>query len=861
MDLPEANPPTIRKFNPGTFQNDEEVIRQFVGRERELDIVLDVLRDNVDSRACQHMLVVAPRGRGKTMLLARVAAELRIRGELSQNLLPVRFMEESQEVLDIADFWLETLFHLSREIAGRDPDLARELRATHENLATRWRDEFLMDRARAVVLDASDRLGRKLVLMVENLQTLCADVDEDFGWLLRETLLTEPQIILLGTATSRFVRLDDEREPFFGLFRILDLKPLDTEACRRLWHVISGDEVTERNIRPLEILTGGSPRLLVIVSEFARHRNFGKLMEELVTLVDDHTEYFRSHLEVLAPTERRVYLAVIDLWQFSTANEIAARARMDIRKVSSLLGRLIDRGAVIVQGSGRKREYAAAERLYSIYYKLRRERDEAAVVRNLIRFMVSFYDESELTEMSDMFRMMADQWPTLREDLEQIGAEIPHFDSLRNIKERIGTDSTSLDDGVVEDTEPIESETEAAEVQAAQVMLNAGIVQLRSGDYKEAIATCDSVIDRFAKRSHIQLQVAIATGIKGAVLLKNRDFEAALDTFNELIERYEDSAAPEFRVLVSSAFILKTIAHSQHSELDQTIAIYDRMIRRPGVTSLPAFPIARDLVMSKMIREGLTQFKVKNHSAGMVTLDGFIQRFGEFDEPDIRMQVATAMFFKAFTCLKNGESLSAIAVFDDLIERFGNDNAFNLQNLVVRAMGSKAETQVKTGHAEDALQTCDEVEKRLGSLPGDSAFAHRWLTTLAKGTRGRVLKIDSELSTIGWQLKWLRVIALLMQESQQAAMDELRSVYAKFDPENEVMMHSILHNLIKIVVSGAQVREIIEILGSDEKKAEVVNPLIIALYRRLGEKVRAPAEVLEVADDIFAEMNKAQSMR
>ena len=34
----------IRKFNPGTFQSDEEVIEQFEVRKRELNIVLEVLR-------------------------------------------------------------------------------------------------------------------------------------------------------------------------------------------------------------------------------------------------------------------------------------------------------------------------------------------------------------------------------------------------------------------------------------------------------------------------------------------------------------------------------------------------------------------------------------------------------------------------------------------------------------------------------------------------------------------------------------------------------------------------------------------------------------------------------------------------
>ena len=61
-------------------------------------------------------------------------------------------------------------------------------------------------------------------------------------------------------------------------------------------------------------------------------------MSELVTLIDEHTEYFRGHLEVLAKTERRVYVSVIDLWQPSSASEVAARARVDIRVASTMLG-------------------------------------------------------------------------------------------------------------------------------------------------------------------------------------------------------------------------------------------------------------------------------------------------------------------------------------------------------------------------------------------------------------------------------------------------------------------------------------------------------------------------------------------
>ena len=79
---------------------------------------------------------------------------------------------------------------------------SRASSGTHSALAARGRGEELIEaRARAAVLNAADRLGKQLVLMVENLQDLCGDVDEDFGWKLREALQSQPEIMLLATAT------------------------------------------------------------------------------------------------------------------------------------------------------------------------------------------------------------------------------------------------------------------------------------------------------------------------------------------------------------------------------------------------------------------------------------------------------------------------------------------------------------------------------------------------------------------------------------------------------------------------------------------------------------------------------------
>ncbi|MYD25230.1 MAG: tetratricopeptide repeat protein [Gemmatimonadetes bacterium] len=712
MDASEFNAPTIRKFNPGTFQSDKEVVRQFVVRKRELGLVLDVLHENIETPSCQHVLLVAPRGRGKTMLLARVAAELRNENELSQSMLPVRFMEESHEVFDIADFWLETLFYLSKEIVRPDPDLARELQAVHADLTGQWRDGFLAERARATVLDASDRLGKKLVLMIENMQTLFDDVDENFGWQLRETLQTEPQIILIGTATSRFERLDDVREPFFELFRILDLKPLDTEACRRLWQVVSGDDFQERRIRPLQILTGGNPRLLVIIAEFARHRSLHQLMEELVTLVDEHTEYFRGHLEALAPTERRVYLAVIDLWQPSTTGEIAARARMDVRSVSSLLGRLIDRGAVTYDGTSRKREYAAAERLYSIYYKMRRERDEAAVVHNLIHFMAVFYSEDELTEMSKMFSVEATRFQSIREGFKRARLDVPQIEQLFSQF----TDSSM--EPVTFSRKPTSSQHIEAELnelaKAAEDLIRKADDKVRSGEPEAATSIFDSVVDRFSGREspRIQFSVAKAMVLKGMVLGGMGRLSEALTTFNLIEDRFHTSEIPQIELLLAESLVNKGFVQRELGQLSDANSTLESITVRFSDSDTPKI---RKIVADALILKANVQVELDHSLAAIGTFDEIVERYDSNKDAKLIIPTARALVEKGMIYFKLGDLEKAVEAFEDAIVRFDPLSDMNVREWVARALFSKAMTQRELD-TKSAIVTYDEFVERFGAF-------------------------------------------------------------------------------------------------------------------------------------------------
>ncbi|MGA2031741.1 MAG: AAA family ATPase [Thermoguttaceae bacterium] len=439
-------PKQVMKYNPA-FLTRAELVDQFVVRHADLQAALQTVRENTTG-ANQHVLLIGPRGSGKTMLVRRLAAEIDRDAELSERWYPLIFAEESYEVTTPGEFWLEAAFHLGQQ--------TKDLRwqAKYEEYGAQWQDEDTMrERVLGQLLAFADEQGKRLLLIVENFNGLLGDqISEDDAWKLRHTLQNEPRVMLLATATSRFEEIDNANKAMYELFRVHPLRPLEQDDCRVLWHLLTGHLLEGDRVRPIQILTGGNLRLLTILSTFGARLSLRELMGDLVGLVDDHTGYFKSHLDALPAVERKVYLALAELWDPSTARDVAVAARMDVNRTSSLLRRLVDRGAVAtVDDPGRTKWYQVAERMYNIYYLFRRRGSPAERVRAVVRFMVSFYEPEELLTTA---RRIADEArgldPAQRQDHYQVLCDmitqLP-ADSLRGKLAEMARDSfVGLDD-------------------------------------------------------------------------------------------------------------------------------------------------------------------------------------------------------------------------------------------------------------------------------------------------------------------------------------------------------------------------------------------------------------------------------
>lgn len=379
------------KCNPGVL-GDEELVGSFVVRRKCLELILEALRENSGAVSSnRHLLVVGPRGIGKTMLVRRVAAEVRSNPDYGSVWYPIVFGEESYPVGSTGEFWLEALFHLSNSKGGR------KLGRTLDELREEHDDARLRERALAQLVDFADKAGRRLLLVVENLNMLCKQITPEAAWELRHTLTNEPRIMLLGTATSRFDTITRAEKAWFELFAVHELRPLDERESYTLWRSVAKQDPEPGQVRAIRILTGGNPRLLTVLAGFAANRSFRELMEQLVHVIDDHTEYFKGHLDTLAVKERKVFVALLEQWNPASAADLARTTRLGVSAVSALLSRLVRRGAVeLFEQRPRRKLYQAAERLYNIYYLMRRRGQPADRVRAVVSFMVMFYGGKQL---------------------------------------------------------------------------------------------------------------------------------------------------------------------------------------------------------------------------------------------------------------------------------------------------------------------------------------------------------------------------------------------------------------------------------------------------------------------------------
>ena len=747
---------TARKYNPG-FLSDDELVASFCVRTHEFESIVEMLRE-CTGRSNTHQIVIGPRGSGKTSLLLRVAAEVRRDAVLQSNFFPIVFAEESYEVSTAGEFWLESLSRLAVQAPRRDgdPDLCR----TCEEFRTIRDDRVLGDRCLGALQDFSDREGKRLVLVVENLNMMFRGMsDPDAGWRLRHALQTEPRIVLLASATSRFDEIDDPQHALYDQFRVVQLRPLETNECAVLWESVSGRCPPPEKIRALEILTGGSPRLLTIVARFGAELSLRDLMTNLLDLVDDHTEYFKSHLESLPAQERRVYLALAALWKPATTREISGHARMETSKCSAQLTRLIGRGVVqSAGGSAWRKQYYLTERLYNIYYLLRRSGRTDRLVEALIHFMESYYSPSELKDIGTRILRETEsscselhsyaraalkrlvELPAMADHRDELLAMMPErFEGISGPVAALVHASRAtqrvMESGVLESGD-LQVRADEEETSAARQLFESAVTLNREGRTEEALTACDALVDHYGEsgNSNFRLMVAGALFMKGNVLCRVNRPEDALAVYDEVMRQFEEHDVRSSGHFVASALLSKGALLSRMNRPRDAQAAYDEVVCRFGDDESMSFA---EEVAEAIVKKGAMLYEFRRPHDAPCNHEEMVRPFDDDVVPHLVERVAQALARLVALPKAAERSRRAVATLDKLVQLLGGDDIPTLVGGVVYVTIEDRGLCRETKWLHDVLAACEDVVRR---FDGNEASADGERVVQALVIKGLVLQ-------------------------------------------------------------------------------------------------------------------------
>ena len=812
-----------KSYNPG-FLTDDELREMFCVRVDEFESLVETLRENT-GESNKHAIVIGPRGSGKTTLLLRVALEVRSDPALSSRLYPIVFAEESYSVATCGEFWLECLSRLSDQVPYRpgEPDLRRTL----EDVRKERDDRILRDRCLGALLDFAERQDKRLVLHVENLNMLFSDMmDPDAGWCLRKTLQTEPRIMMIGSATSRFGEIDRPDRALYDLFRVLQLRRLDRKESAALCERVSRKPVDAGVVRRLQILTGGSPRLLAILARFASARSFRTLLADLLDLVDEHTAYFKSHLESLPPQERRVYLALAALWKPATAREVSDRARMETSKCSAQLRRLMGRGVVSdVGGTHRRKEYYLSERLYNIYYLLRRSRGTDNLVAALVQFMDAYYSRSELQEMVDNMVVelgVADPRTRLiyRMALKQLSA-CPAM-GWHLYRRHPGH---------------LPKEVKAATEEASTLLLRSG-VKLENGDLHGALAILDELLQLFWTHEAPMVRESVIRAFvnKGIILMRLERREKAILAFEEAVELFRAPGSPALRPVLATALVNKSFLLNGMGRTRDAIAVCDELVATFGFDGADAVaePVATALFNRAKLLDDLDRTE-----EALAGYDDLLRRFGSRESAGVLTPVANGQINRAATLVGLQRWDEAIEVCQQVWDRFGNHEAPSVLQPAWKAMTIKSAVLSIQGRVREHLATCQELLDRLDR--------HSQLAATDK-----VANHDAQsVSSLRLAIHEIRILTYMKQRDVQAIADDVRTVL-RLLPHLEAIQARTIRCLMAAGLPLGLDRLVA--LIRDSPSSRHLLALTTALELNMGIEPRVAVEIREVAEDLRSDL-------
>jgi tetratricopeptide (TPR) repeat protein len=368
-----------------------ELLEQtFVQREALAERLTELFIESALADSKHHVLLVGPRGIGKSHLVSLVYHRLLSNGDLKDRLVIAFLREDEWGVTSFLDLLLRILRELNVP--------TREL----ESLSLGAAEE----RAWNVLQDLVQ--GKTLLVIVENLDTILRSLGEEGQRKWRSCIQNSPFWSVLATTPSLSEDISDHASPFYGFFEIQPLEGLSVQDAvillKRLAESQRRGDIADyasspagrARVRAVQHLANGNHRIFVIFYQFLAHDKEADLVEPVLKTIDFLTPYYQSQMKELSPQQRKLVEFLCRFRSAANVKTIASACFVSHQTAASQLKQLLESRYLRVTRIGRESYYELNEPLLRICVEAKSHSGEP--VRMLVEFLRYWFARQELEQ-------------------------------------------------------------------------------------------------------------------------------------------------------------------------------------------------------------------------------------------------------------------------------------------------------------------------------------------------------------------------------------------------------------------------------------------------------------------------------
>ena len=388
------------RYSPGNMDR-ESLEALFVGRRDVMEDVLSRVATSIQSQAKHYVLLVGPRGSGKTHLLSLAYHLLmdRLDATHARDSVAVALLKE--EEWGVASF-LDLVVRILRALADQAPEINAEIAGIYDRFSKDQADaeSFAVARLR------QHTRGKTLLLLCENLVDLFDGLGEEGQKRWRATIQEDGNWAILASTPTLFAAVSLQDNPFYGFFTIRALKKIDFDSGLEL---LVKKAVHEGNteladfirtplgrarVRAIHHLAAGNHRAYVVLFDFLDKESLDDLVRPFMDMVDDLTPYYQDRMRQLAPAQRKIVEFLCLEGKPTTIKDIATPCLMSQQTAAKQIGELETAGFVNRTRVGRNTYCELSEPLMRICIEVKDNKTQH--FRLFVEFLRHWFTNREL---------------------------------------------------------------------------------------------------------------------------------------------------------------------------------------------------------------------------------------------------------------------------------------------------------------------------------------------------------------------------------------------------------------------------------------------------------------------------------